>query len=297
MAINCLCGQVYVALCPMLTVTAKKYESDSMEFQLGLHPSRCREGERDHEGRILADGPPDVQKLLLLDSGSLVDDKHRVKRQLLLAFEHLLFVPLSSGFFSFFLATLSAMWSCRRGFPSTVWFDSDFADHIWVHGLQHTVQQCIHPKHRKGAGLLTYGALPFFLDFLLIAHSEIHLQIEASFMSALRPLGRNVDGSKGNGTLERNLLIPHLNIIILLLRCDALLWHTTSAADLFFQLFDLSLPHDADGQKALPDHLLIRELHLDFCSTVSTAEVSGDVQRQHRCERVHAWILIAPGLR
>ena len=30
----------------------------------------------------------------------LVDDKHRVKRQLLLAFEHLLFVPLSSGFFS-----------------------------------------------------------------------------------------------------------------------------------------------------------------------------------------------------
>ena len=71
MAINCLCGQVYVALCPMLTVTAKKYESDSMEFQLGLHPSRCREGECDHEGRILADGPPDVQKLLLLDSGSL----------------------------------------------------------------------------------------------------------------------------------------------------------------------------------------------------------------------------------
>ena len=37
----------------------------------------------------------------------------------------------------------------RRGFPSTVWFDSDFADHIWVHGLQHTVQQCIHPKHLK----------------------------------------------------------------------------------------------------------------------------------------------------
>ena len=69
MAIDCLCGRVYVQ-CWRLRAICDEF--DSMGFQLGPHPSLRRGGERDRGGRLLADGAPDVQKLLLLDSGSLV---------------------------------------------------------------------------------------------------------------------------------------------------------------------------------------------------------------------------------
>ena len=56
-------------------------------------------------------------------------------------------------------------------------------EHLWTGG-----------EYRKGAALLTYGAIP---DFLLIAHSEIHLckcEVEATVCTKLGQAG------KGSGT-------------------------------------------------------------------------------------------------